>query len=1248
MIEKTINYEVGKTYPFTVKAIHDDFCELVDETGFSVYLQHTHSLRLSKGQNVQCLVKANTMLRPKIELVHADEFSNENRLSPKKITDIINSIAHDWNTYDFINLLTMSEVEDRNFETECRKWIGSLESREFNLEQVCQDCMQFMEESNFLRLCKDDERDIYQQRLTILIDLLSSYIEADKLLEEHKGQEFLDGILNKLECSGYVYHPAKNFNIMSCLLLDDPSLMTTTVTRLFDIIRRWPLEIWIKEPFKSTLIKVLNLYIEENILKVDLLEDNAALVNSLIQAITILLLLADNKYNLDSSLPDERLNFSRLCVLSTYQEDYNNHEVLALALNYITGNRYYRPYYQLSDTASNKVAFLLKSYKPKSTSWPIDTRTSFISGNRRLVLSPEGISLYSGEAKEKTVLPESLQLWENLQVYADRRFVPQITGKVSIRDCKNLWDDIEHVFFEQKQTAVHEDVAPVQVKKGHDVGDLVTIQIVRIEQIDDNTSKAYCVIQGEDKESGYIYGTDIVSYMHHLEPWMFQDNKGKPLNVEAEIESIDADGLIHFTMLNTIKRYICDGYKPGDEVICSLGKFMKKGFHRTPVPALTADGESVSLGGYCDDDLKLGDIVKAEYHNEASGTFHLYCTVKERASGSPVNIATAFHNLMLLFAYDDEEEEEKPKEEEKEEVPVESDDFESSDRILDILYVKEIIRVLDRMAFTDDDYVRSYNYLAFARTLCRLIDWESQADYYRGRLELIYLLYDFAVNDHIDSGRLDSLQNTSPDLFGAGTSMSEKFQQLRIVSYLGSKDHGDDLWRCLSKEQGTIQKLASLTMAYNILKENTMDQQANDVLNRIKDKLNLKGYESNLDIYGPGIETSKVEYKMSLVYPSENHMLPDLRLRTENVLEAIAAFLNTQGGTVYIGTNNSGAGTGVEDDLEYKEFNGDRDKYQRYILDQCAINFGNYTTTYIHSKWNKGEKSGKYVLEIDVEPCPQGVYYHGVWFYRNDDANRRLTKQEFETYNQRRNETLQRMQAEQAKQQQLGNSPAADAVGYEVATAPAAALAAPKAAIVDKIKTSTCRKNLLTDDGSTDYRPPVAFFKFLANGNFSKTSEYDYDDSTELTLAVYDEEAQEANLVLGYADGTINKVPLRELMRCEDFQEYKRFTGTPLIFATIAADDDALISLNRENNTKARVMVRADSLANLEPGKLQDKGQHLWKESISNGILGYEIAPASEVPQLGGMLNRPDTSLGQPLKACLKDVKDCLQRCGVE
>lgn len=343
-VKNGITYEVGKTYLFKIRAIHQDYCELVDESGLRVYLQHTNGLRLNKGQEVRCLVTANTQLRPKIELVDADEYSNISRLSPEKIDNIICIIARDWDTKDFTDLLTMNEVDDKSFESECRKWISTLETQKQDLDIVREDCTKFMEESDFLSLCNEFEREVYQQRLTTLIELLTYYIEADKLLEEKKGEDFLEGILNKLDKTGYVYHPAKNFNIMSCLLLDDPSLMTATVTRLFDIIRRWPLEIWIKEPFKSTLIKVLNLYIEENVLKVDRQEDNEELVNSLIQAITILLLLADNKDNLDSTLPDERLNFSRLCVLSTYQEEYNNHQVLTLALNYLTGSKYFDLY----------------------------------------------------------------------------------------------------------------------------------------------------------------------------------------------------------------------------------------------------------------------------------------------------------------------------------------------------------------------------------------------------------------------------------------------------------------------------------------------------------------------------------------------------------------------------------------------------------------------------------------------------------------------------------------------------------------------------------------------------------------------------------------------------------------------------------------------------------------------------------------------------------------------------------------
>lgn len=1240
-----IQFQVGKTYPFTVNTIHDDFCELLDESGFQVYLQHTEGLNLVKGQKIQCLVKANTQRRPRIELVNADDYAiDSTKLSDESVDAIIKPIAEGWNTKPFTKLLMMSEVEDKSFEAECREWIHDLENDKQDLETIRRDCTRFMEESDFFGLCNPMERENYQQRLTLLIELLGYYIKADNLIAEGKGGEFLDGILNKLEKTGYVYHPQENFNVMSCLLLNDKDLMAGSISRLFDIIRHWPIEIWIKEPFKSTLIKVLNLYIEDNIWKVDRQDDNAGLVKSLIQAISIMLLLADNNDNRTPSLPDERLNLARICVLSTYQELFNNREVLDLAINCLAGRRYFRPYYTLADTETNRVTFLLKTYRPLSSPYPIDTTSSFISGRRRLELSPNGIALYSGDAKEKTVIPASLNLWANLQVYADRRMVPQLTGKINIRDCKRLWDDIEHDLFQQKAESHDTTANTITVTPTHDIGDHVTVNITRI--AGDNSghkSIAYCKIEGEDNESGYLYAEDIVSYMHQLDLWMFLDGNGRPLSLEAVIESEDSDGLFHLSMLDTIKDYVCKQHNPGDTIICSLGTQRAAGDQSIPVPAITPDGESVSLNGYSDTPLYTGDLVKAIYQNTATGTFHLFCSINARTEGEKVNVAQAFHNLMLQYAYEEApvSDDDKTKEEEK------GDDFEQNDRILDAAYIKEVIRIMDRMAFIDADYERSYNYLAFARVVCRLIGWGSQADYYRGRMQLIFLLYDFAVNDHVDTARLESLQNTDPDLFRYDTSMADKFKQLRIISYMGTRDNDNELWRYRSMEQGTTNKVASLAIAYNILKEAHMDNQANDVLNRVKDTLSLKGYESNLDTYGPGIETATVEYKQSIVYPSNNHMKPDMRRQLHKILEAITAFLNTQGGTLYIGVNNSGAGTGVEDDLDYREFNGDRDKYQRTVLDQVAIHLGNYFTTFLHTHWETGGKSGKQVLVVEVEPCKEGVSLDGDWLYRLDDSNRRLTKAEFEKYNTSRIEQMTRKKAaEEAKEKEKLQGPAVTDTPAAVTTGNHTA-AQPKPEVT-KIKTSSTRKNVLVDDGSEDYRPYVACLKFLPDNKFSKITYYDYDDTTALTLAVYDEETQDGSLVLGYADGSVAKVPLRELLKVDDYKEYTRNSDSPLLFATIASDNDGLVSVTREDKSKGRVMVRVDTIGHIEPGRLPDKGQRLYNEGLAKEVIAYETAPADELEPVANITDRDAKTLGQPLKTSPAKIKRALDKWGVK
>lgn len=1252
-LKSEISYQVGEVYEFTVGTLHYDFCELIDSTGFRVYLKHTHGLNLSKGQKVRCKVTANYQARPKIELVDQDALSaTKSRVTEEAVSAIITGIAKDWDCSSFTQLLLMNEVEDRSFESECRQWIATLSHTSADLQQVRADCTAFMEESDFLSLCAPGERDKYEHRLTVIIDFLGSYLQARQLIDEGKAAAFVDQLLDKLDKTGYIYHPEANFHVLSALFLLDKSLIEDNISRLFDIIRHWSIDIWDKEPFKDALLKTLELYVEKNIWRVDREGDNGRLVRNQIQALSIILLLADNKDNHITALPDERINLARLCVLSTYIDNFNNKELLGVAINSLVSDRYYRPAYGLADTAGDLVPFALKRCPAAATAWPVFNTSCYIDGTMRLVVSPEGLIVKSDDPKAKPVIPTQLGLWGKLQVYADRRDMPSLSGDITVKDSKRLWEAIEHdlIVAEASQQQATKTAAAHQqpaVKAIHSVGDTVTVNVVSVDEGTEGDNKAWCVIEGEQAVCGYVYGRDIVAYIHHVSLWMFQTPNGRPLALEAVIQEEDPDGMFHLSMLEPVKNFVCGRYNPGDTVICSLGVPRRAGASKNPFPAITPDGTSVSLTGSYAEPLGRGDLVRATYMGKAEGTFHVLCSLKDRYDGMKFEPARAFHNLMLNYAFEDEAPDDAPTAvDQPHESAMSSADFDTTDRILDASYVKEIIRILDRMAIIDADYVRSYNYIAYARLLCLMIGWGARADYYRGRKQLVEMLYDFAVNDTVDTSQLDRLQTENSKLFAVGTPLHEKFEQLRIISFMGNQAHDDDLMRLRATTQGINREMASLAMAYNILRENNMLPQANDILNHVKNELRLGGYESNLKVYGGGIESQTVEFKTSVVYPPDNNSYPDMNRQMKTILTVIAAFLNTDGGTLYIGANDSGAGVGVYDDLCYSEFNGNKDKYQRMVLDTIAITWGNNVASFVNADWDHDGTSGKDVLVVRVEPYERGVELDGEWFYRNGAGNRRLTKTEFEEYNERRRERMHAAPAATAAP--VAATPATEEAPQtsQFALPDVFATQQPEPEATDKIKTSISRKNVLVDYAE-GFRPYEACFKFLPHGKFCRLDSYDYDDTSLLTLPVYEEDVRDRYLVLGYEDGTVGKVPVRELMKSENRKEYTRYTGSPLLFAAIASDDDGLVSLTRESKTGERVMVRVDHLSGVDKCRLPDKGGRFYNEGIAQCSLAYEIAPATELPHVKSILDRDVRTLGLPLATSSADIKTWLEKWGI-
>ena len=1187
-------YKVDGIYEFRVRKQFPTYCEVVDEsTDITTYLRGTANLKLFKGQSVKCRILSIKEKHPRIELVDISEFEqNKVNLTEEKLTDLLSKRELTWNTKDFIRLLLTDENE-KSFESQCHKWIQNLINKKIDLMTVRMDCSDILELSELLDLCSDAERDYYQERLTTLIEQLGYYIKAAKLIGNQDDKNstetpdhFINSLFNKLRISGFVYHPIKNFNILASLFLSRPELMNNSLYSFF----------------------------ERNGMPNNKTKDNIELIKNNMQALALQLLLHHNTN--DNTIADYRLNTARLCIISSYLYPLHPDWLVDMAYFYLFHSNAHLMNYTMDNIGL--IPHYIASLYPGGK---IDTVNSFTQNRIKLMVSADGIQLFSSGADStlKPVFPKDLGLWQGLQVFLDGKTNTNLNNAKpnDITPYQKIWEEIENELFNVASAVT----APiVKTKKQHHVNEIVRISFIR--QDVSNRNKYWCKIEDEIGGDGYIMVGDIVPYTITTSLRHFLAPDGSRYIFEARIID-DEDGSFHFSMLKEMKEAALDYYTYDEDIICSLGGASIQG---GLAPAVSKEGISVSIKNAGEfEGVGKNTIVKCRLLGRGTGTFHIQCEMTDVTSYD-FDMTSAFRILMEDYSVGKISENISSQEEE---------DILESDRVLDESYVREIIFLIDRMAIIDKDYVKSYNYLAFARTLCLLIGWEAQAAYYKGRMDIITMLHYFARNSKVDEQRLEQLENVNAELFSNNIILRERFLQLQAVSFLDKPEHNDDLYE-VAKNNPNLHELASLVLAYNITKTSKMESTATDIHNRIKQQLNLKGFETGLKLYGTGEETIDTEYKTSIVFPAGNSHSANPDKQMEEIMKVINSFLNTVGGTLYVGVNDYGLGTGVEEDLNYTLYYGDKDKYLRAIPDAMSIKWGNsLATTYIEDIYFDSSNHDKDILVVKIKPHQMGVPFDGHYYVRVGSTKRKLTKEEFAEY-----QKLNRKLPEQVETTTKDAAEQSQEQDKQIVTVP---LITSKE---DEVHTSRIRKNVLAEYLDPDnYVEPVAFFKFLGNGKFRKLDQYDYDDQSLLTLTVLENEIK-SWLILGYDNGHIAKVSVEELMEYQE-RDYSRFADAKLIFASFANDDDAVLTISRENKTRPKVVMRMDTVTNFEEGKLMDNGEMPFNEKLASEFLAYDIIPSKYKHQFDGILDKIKSFVGYPLNQVTKPMVNTLHLWGI-
>lgn len=1214
-------YKENDEVNFKIKLTLTDYYQLEDEHGFTAMLKRDATINSALTPMVKCRImkfKQKFMEVMLVEVLGADK--SEFSLSEKEFSDIIGE--EDWNNQEFLNLMLGDTSKDL-FDIECHRWIThiatSLTQIELlhHLEQIRTRCLNTLQGSRLLPNCKEAERTLLEQRFTDVIELLSYYIQAIGILRDGKAEETIEAILSTLSSCAYIYHPRKQFSIMQCIYMLDFPLMEKHINTILSTLRSQDTYLWNRKPFQMQWIKLLQTYVENVYAQTDRLSSDPATKEVMILVLVAELILSKH---FNHKIYDASLNQALLYRLVSIMNVSDPNKTLQKSFLSLFTNTEFGAALPFNSDDAFIIANMLCSQENNEQVENFEN-AKFEGEQAILSINEQAITIQPKDLNKENIyvpLSSRMGLWHGLSIKLDEKPPIKLRGKVgtTIEHYKELWQYINQSLFSPKRKT-----KKIQARK-LDIDDETDIIITR--QIAGQlTFECQIVEEGVEGKGTIDCVNDVVLfYPGDISIHAFQ-YQGMPLLLHAYVKDINADGTYIFAMKDMIIEYM-DDVRVNDLFYSSRLTCLLNNHNDLigRVPAVSSEGFSVSVSpapGMTVDDLKKGMIVEVDNISEGTNGYINGSFLRESPE-SRFSTSDAFHQLMIGYANHETYNPEKDK-----------DELEAAHQI-DSSYVGELMAIIDTKATLEEDNVKSYNYLNFCRTLAILMDNKERTAYYDNRLALLEILNDFALFDKVDTTKIEHIAETQPELFERNAMLRHDFMQLRIIGCLDSDEHYEELYRWSSaNEDPQLQQLASLVLSHNFVKKSGLLSQAGDILDKIRALLKLHKSSSNKKNYGK--EDFHTEFKTSIIYP-ENSMKVDVEAQTIKIMQEICAFLNAEGGHLYLGVSDIGYEMGLEEDLKNPLFKGSRDKYEVYVNNKMVYYLGQEGAHYVHTHFDTEVNNA--VLILDIEPCPTPIAVGCIYYERMGTSARKVN----DTY---RDKFL-------AIRKQWAEEHVPHLIHTETAVVEAPTIAplpleqeknktklVESAPITDHIQTSRLRNNAL-HDYEEGYRPITAVICLLNSDEYKVLEEDDWQDYR-LKLGVHEDE-EEGWLILVYESGRVCKVSIQELLQRDRGRVFKRNAGEKLIFASIATDADTVCVGFIDG--KGNRYVRFDDVDHFDQAKMQAEGT-LPMDVPNAGVHYTEILPIAKVPVQRNISRKTIGCILKTVegKRCMAVLPDC-------
>lgn len=996
-------YEIGQEYEFRVKTdlIAGSFYDVCDWNGLIFRLKVNHHERLHVNEIVRCRVKAIKLVWLDLELVSEhvqgiplftfDEFlaldstrSAEaegyirylfrnipelgearaqlkagNPLWIMNVTDAVSRYLTEWLNHEVRRDETssMRALREKRVRLQRRAVLAAFHSM----------CINLLENSSYFRECSPREREEYQDKLNRLITHTGDYLKAYTLILEKKDQTFIDETLDRLKLSGYLYNPEERMRVAMALF----SMMKKSVSRyiddILDIICESHTNARFMHLFAKAFVEMLDMYIINESRYIDVLTgltDRTA-VFQMIKALAIRLLLSERDTESLRSLYRSKIYRYATLVVNAGRENLIKKSLYAL-FN-VTGRLefFWKDLDDLTLLCSKMTVAPQVSLKDSYVYEGSNALMTLNSGN--LTFTP----LQIGE-RLKNGLPSDMFEDRKIRILLNDRINERLAGsRIDIIQLRRLWREIERSLLAKNQNLLPrtEGITP-------DVGDKVMIRIV--EKIPDRWYDYRAVIEdpiyiGE----GIITPRQIVSYpIKPLSDSFRNPSTGDYCLYEATVDSRDEDGQLYFNMREDIHSFLRESLEVGEMWTVQISLIM-------PDRYLCVSEGGFSLFIYkrdADIELHQGQFVHAVIEEIFPN-----CTI--RGSFVDVTDETFMQTAAFKCLLDNYCGENYFKEEEVDTgTEAQINDARASNNFIDTEQMRELIHLIDREGMLQGSHIDTYNYLATARIMAILLNDSLLAAYFANRMDLVETIQLFGDNGKIDEDRLEKLLSDNKDFISTYPDIETRLTRLRIISQLDKSTCPEWLWDLTRKCQDPVTlQLGRLVMSHNMLLHSNLYEVLISIRRKIYQLMNLRIQLP--DNFKVAEEDQTTELKTSIIYPAGNHMLPSEREQMTEILKVISSFLNTRGGRLYIGVDNSGYAIGLHNDFTYinnRHENYDiadvKDKFDRMIRDAVRNRLGRIANGKISGVFeNVGEKV---IYRLDIEPSSEVVMVDGVAYER--------------------------------------------------------------------------------------------------------------------------------------------------------------------------------------------------------------------------------------------------------------------------